>query len=298
MEFSTLEIFRTVADERSVTRAAKRLRRVPSNVTTRIRQLEENLGAPLFLRDGKRMTLTSAGETFLGYANRLLSLEAEARQAVNTVGPKGVFRVGTMESTAASRLPKPLADFHARWPAVSLELYMAASQELIEQVLDHTLACALIAWPPGAMDAAQLDSVPVFVEDLLLILPKAHPPIERAADLEVDTVAALEPGCTYRRLAEAWIANARTRTGRAVKILELTSYHSIFACVAAGSSVGVVPKSVLDLQRTPHDVRVHSLGEVETLLVRRKGYRSPAYDAFFSTLQEASLGETAALASG
>ena len=130
------------------------------------------------------MTLTSAGETFLGYANRLLSLEAEARQAVNSVGPKGVFRVGTMESTAASRLPKPLADFHARWPEVSLELSMAASQELIEQVLDHTLACALVARPSGPLkddrggvDATQLDGVRVFVEDLLLILPKSHPPI-------------------------------------------------------------------------------------------------------------------------
>ena len=63
MDLAALEIFRAVAAEGSVTRAAERLGRVQSNVTTRVQQLEEQLGAPLFLREGRRMLLTPAGES-------------------------------------------------------------------------------------------------------------------------------------------------------------------------------------------------------------------------------------------
>ncbi len=82
MDFTALEIFKAVAAEGSVTRAAEQLGRVQSNVTTRIQQLEEQLGTPLFLRQGRRMVLTPAGESLRGYADRLLALAEEARQAV------------------------------------------------------------------------------------------------------------------------------------------------------------------------------------------------------------------------
>lgn len=104
MDLSSIEIFLAVASDRSVTKAAKAVGRVPSNVTTRIQQLEEDLGALLFSRDGKKMTLTREGETFLAYANRLMALALQARQAVRPLAPSGTLRVGTMESTAASRL--------------------------------------------------------------------------------------------------------------------------------------------------------------------------------------------------
>ena len=116
MDFTALEIFKAVAAEGSVTRAAEQLGRVQSNVTTRIQQLEEQLGTPLFLRQGRRMVLTPAGESLRGYADRLLALAEEARQAVRPQQPGGRLRLGAMESTAAARLPQPLAQLHARWP--------------------------------------------------------------------------------------------------------------------------------------------------------------------------------------
>lgn len=74
MDLAALAIFRAVVHENGVTRAAAKLNRVQSNVTTRIKQLEEELGAPLFVRDGRRLVLTPAGETLLPYAERLLAL--------------------------------------------------------------------------------------------------------------------------------------------------------------------------------------------------------------------------------
>lgn len=288
MDLSSIEIFLAVASDRSVTKAARAVGRVPSNVTTRIQQLEEDLGACLFSRDGKKMTLTREGETFLTYANRLLALALEARQAVRPLAPSGTLRVGTMESTAASRLPAALTQFNQMWPDVSLQLTMGASRDLARDVLADALDCALIVRPPKTMREddrdfdAELEALAletVFVEDLLIVLPSGHPAIKSAADLRVGALAALEPGCTYRRIAENW-----ARQSSALPTSELGSYHAILASVATGNTAGVMPKSVLDLMHWPAALPTHQLGPVETLLVSRRGSRPSAFSAFHEVL--------------
>lgn len=280
MDFVALEIFCAVAAQGSVTRAAERLQRVQSNVTTRVRQLEDELGSALFLREGKRMALTPEGQIFLGYAQRLLALAEEARQALQPSQPQGRLRLGAMESTAASRLPGPLARFHGQWPGVALELSTGASQDLLDRLRAHALDAVLIAWPPGQPLDPALDATPVFCEELLLALPADHPPITGPQDVQPRTLAVFEPGCTYRRIAQQWLAG-RTQP---LQLLELSSYHAILACVAAGNCVGVVPRSVLDLARTPPALHLHPLQSVDTLLVRRAGYRSAALDTLQQTL--------------
>ncbi|MBB2750576.1 UNVERIFIED_ORG: DNA-binding transcriptional LysR family regulator [Rhizobium aethiopicum] len=288
MDLSSLEIFLAVAGERSVTKAAKAVGRVPSNVTTRIRQLEDDLGVSLFSRDGKKMTLTREGETFLTYANRLTALALEARQAVRPLAPSGTLRVGTMESTAASRLPAALTQFNRMWPDVSLHLTMGASRDLARAVVADMLDCALIACPPKTMrgedagfeaELKALEMEPVFVEDLLIVLPSGHPAVKSAADLRVGSIAALEPGCTYRRIAENWARKSST-----LPTSEHGSYHAILASVATGNTAGVMPRSVLDLMPWPTSVQTHQLGLVETLLVYRKNDRPSAFDAFHEVL--------------
>jgi DNA-binding transcriptional LysR family regulator len=269
-----------------VTRASQTLARVPSSVTTRIQRLEQDLGVALFSREGKRMTLTREGAAFLPYANRILDLVTEARQAVKPTEPAGPFRIGTMESTAASRLPDPLTRFHALWPSVSLQLTLGATRDLTQRVLAHQLDCALIARPLGELsdeeigfDPEQMEAERVFVENLLIVLPPDHPEIRSAADLCVDTLAALEPGCTYRRIAEKW-----ARREKPLRTLELSSYHAILASVATGNTIGVVPQSVLDLMRRPGGTKTYQLGLIDTLLVRRKDSRSMIFHAFLDVL--------------
>ncbi|ANM21171.1 LysR family transcriptional regulator protein (plasmid) [Rhizobium sp. N541] len=299
MDLSSLEIFLAVAGDRSVTKAAKAVGRVPSNVTTRVRQLEDDLGVFLFSRDGKKMTLTREGETFLAYANRLMALALEARQAVRPLAPSGTLRVGTMESTAASRLPAALTQFNRMWPDVSLHLTMGASRDLARAVVADALDCALIARPPKTMrgedagfeaELKALEMEPVFVEDLLIVLPSGHPAVKSAADLRVGSIAALEPGCTYRRIAENW-----ARKSTALPTSEHGSYHAILASVATGNTAGVMPRSVLDLMHWPTSVQTHQLGLVETLLVYRKNDRPSAFNAFHEVLS-ATKGRDARLA--
>ncbi|NEI38145.1 LysR family transcriptional regulator [Rhizobium leguminosarum] len=288
MDLSSIEIFLAVASDRSVTKAAKAVGRAPSNVTTRVQQLEEDLGVSLFSRDGKKMTLTREGETFLAYANRLVALVLEARQAVRPVAPSGTLRVGTMESTAASRLPAALTQFNQMWPEVSLHLTMGASRDLTRDVLSDALDCALIARPPKTMreqdssfdaELKALEMEPIFVEELLIVLPSGHPSIKSAADLRVGSLAALEPGCTYRRIAENW-----ARKSSALPTSELGSYHAILASVATGNTAAVMPRSVLDLMHWPTPVQTYQLGPVETLLVYRRNDRPSAFNAFHEVL--------------
>lgn len=285
MDLLNLDIFRTVAEERSVTRAAERLGRVQSNVTTRVQQLEEQLGSPLFLREGRRMVLTPAGHTLLGYADRLLTLAEEARQALKPDEASGRLRVGAMESTSITRLPVPLARVHADWPDLQLDLRTAPSRQLVEDVLEHRLDVALVAWPPPGLDVddATMSYTPMYTESLLIALPATHPPVTAGAPLQVDTIAVFKRGCTYRQIGEDWMKQAN---GYAPHVLELGSYPAILACVAAGRCAGIVPQAMLDQMRSPPALRWVPIEDRVTMLVTREGYDTPAFNVFRKALQD------------
>ncbi|EPP3882170.1 LysR family transcriptional regulator NmoR [Pseudomonas aeruginosa] len=282
MDLSSLEIFRAVAHEASVTRAAQRLQRAQSNVTTRIRQLEEDLGVELFLRDGKRMSLTERGSEFLAYAEQLLALADEARQSMHPTEPGGRLRLGSMESTAASRLPALLASYHKACPRVALEVSTGTSRALFDGVRARRLDCALVAAGPGwagELDGSGLRGEPLFREELLMILPAEHPPVHDVAEVRLRTLAGFARGCTYRQLAEDSL-------GTPLTVQEVGSYHAILACVAAGACVGVLPRSVLQLLGTP-PLRSLPLAEVDTWLVWREGYATAAFERWRGVLGQA-----------
>lgn len=172
MEFSQLRIFQAVAEEGSLTRAAERLHRVPSNLSTRLRQLEEQLGVELFLRERQRLQLSPAGKVLLDYANRLSTLHDQAVAAVQGGQPAGDFVLGTMYSTAATHLPPLLARYHQTYPAVNLQVQAAPSGDLLEGLMSHRLDAALVDGPPSL---AGLDGVPLCDEVLVLITSPEHP---------------------------------------------------------------------------------------------------------------------------
>jgi DNA-binding transcriptional LysR family regulator len=297
LDLASLEIFCAVAAEHSVTKAARRLERVQSNVTTRVQQLEEELDTALFLRDGKRMTLTPDGERLLAYAEQLLSLSEEARQAMRPQRPSGRLRIGAMESTAATLLPQLFAQYHCRWPEVDLAISTGTTAALIDAVLARTLDCALVADPAATAcdraDAqpldAQLYGVPVFSEQLMLVLPGDHPVVHSPQDLQITTLAGFARGCAYRQIGENWLSTVGKNDARQVKVLEVGSYHAILACVAAGSCIAVMPRSVLDLQRAGPDFTTCELMSVDTLLVSRKSYAPAAFEAFARMLPPATM---------
>jgi len=283
MDLVELQIFKTVAEQGGITRAATALHRVQSNVTTRVKQLEHRLGTKLFHRQGRKLVLSSEGKVLLAYADRLLRLSSEAHAALKGHGPHGVFRLGTLESTAATRLPPVLARYHRDYPAVRLELVTGTSGALVDRVLRGEIEAAFVAEP---FTAKNLETLHAFSEELVLITPKGHARVRSPNDVDRRVVLAFTTGCSYRRRLEAWLGRSSIVAER---VMEYGSYHAITVCVAAGSGIAVVPKSVLRAIGIEAQVAVHplpaSIANSRTMLVWRRGHQSAALDALRQELR-------------
>jgi DNA-binding transcriptional LysR family regulator len=273
VELSDLHIFRTVVREGGIVRAARRLHRVPSNITTRIQQLEASIGVQLFTREHNRLALSQSGERLLVYADRMLLLSDEARSVLAGSVPSGMLRLGALESTTASRLPAILAAYHKAFPDVRVELITGTNDALTAAVIDRRVEAAFVAEAPVNKELAHQ---PLFRERLVIISATSHPPIRRPQDVEGDSVIAFPNGCYYRRVLQRWLGERRLPS---IRVLELGSYHAIVACVASGTGIALVPESVLAMVQDAAVARhalpkVHS--DVVTPLVWRVSGQSPA----------------------
>jgi DNA-binding transcriptional LysR family regulator len=282
MELSDLHVFRTVVEAGGVTRAAEKLNRVQSNVTTRIRHLESQLGVALFIREGKRLHLAPAGKVLLDYADRLLDLAREARDSVHDVKPRGLLRLIAPESTTSVRLPTPLSEYCARYPEVKLELCTGNGRDITNAILTGT-ADAGIAIEPVA--ETPFEKAPIYNEELVIVATAGHPPIRSARDALSRTVLVFEPGCPYRERLEKWFALSGDMPER---MIEITSYHAMLGCAVVGMGISLVPRMVLETFPENRRLSVHplppQLNRAQTTLLWRKGARSPKLTALVEIL--------------
>ncbi|MEM6049343.1 LysR family transcriptional regulator [Erwinia sp. P7711] len=277
MDLTQLKMFCSVAETGSLARAAELLHRVPSNLTTRLRQLEQELGTDLFIREKQRLRLSPMGHNFLSYAQRILSLSEEAKSMTQSGEPGGPFALGSMESTAATRLPTLLAAYHQRYSSVTLSLITGTSGEIIARVREGTLAAALA---DGPIRVDELNSCLAFREQMVLISSITHPPIERPSDAAGDTLFAFRPSCSYRLRFENWFRSAGVQPGT---FMEIQSYHAMLACVASGAGLALLPESVLDQMPAKDRIQRHPLPdevrEASTCLVWRRDAFTPNVEA-------------------
>jgi DNA-binding transcriptional LysR family regulator len=273
MDLGDLQIFRSVVHAGGVTRAAEQLHRVQSNVTTRVRQLEADLGVDLFIREGKRLHLSPAGHLLLDYADRLLDLAQEAREALHDDMPRGLLRLGSMESTASVRLPVPMNDYLQRYPDVSLELSADSPIKLSSALLNGAIDVAIAAEP---LPNAPFEKVPLYNEELVIVAAKGHVPIKSPKDARPNVVLAFETGCPYRLRLEDWFAHSGEMPER---IIEITSYHAMLGCVVAGMGISLLPRMVLSTFPNAHLLSLHrlppGLDRAMTVMMWRKGALSP-----------------------
>ena len=283
IDLDSLQIFKAVVDHGGITKAAEHLNRVQSNITTRVQNLEGRLGVKLFQRQSGKLLLSSEGRLLLGYAERLLRLSSEAEAALRSGTPRGTLRIGTMESTAAARLPALLSGYHRNYPDVQIELVTGTSGALIGKLHRFEVEAAFVAEP---FTLGDLESQEAFVEELVLIAPKNTPRIKTPKDVHKRTVIAFAAGCSYRRILDDWLGTAGVAAGH---VMELGSYHAIVACVAAGSGIAIMPRSVLDVLGAESDVSAFALpatvARARTRLVWKKEHQSLALDAMRHQLQ-------------
>jgi len=285
MDLRALETFQAVVAAGGIGRAATRLHRAQSSITSRIHQLETSLGVELFHREGQRLRLTAPGEELVDYARRLLELAEQARTAVRSGETGGRLRLGSMESVAASRLPYPLAEFHRCHPQIWVNLHTASSRGLVADVQAGALDAAIVG---EEVDRERFRSVPLYVEELVLVGARDSVMLQEPQRLVDGTVLVYHSqGCVYRRRLEQWLEAQHVVPAR---MLEFASYHGIFAAAATGVGVSLVPRSVLEVfpQRDALSIREMParFARVQTALVMLRTQHQPALTRLEECLRE------------
>jgi len=238
MELVALRTFQTVVEEGGILAASRKLNTVQSNVTNRIRRLEEELGAELFFRKGRGLELAPSGHVLLDYARRMLLLERQTSAAVRQVGENvGELRIGAMETFAALHLPSALKAVRAEHPRLELRVVTNTSAQLTDKVLTHKLDCAFIA---GPVIHPELEFTELVVEELVQISAKGANPV-------LQPLILFREGCAYRSRALAW----QRATGHAVAdAMEFGTLEGILGCVAVGLGWTLMPRRVVE--QSPH----------------------------------------------
>lgn len=250
-------------------RAASELNTVQSNVTARVRALEEELGVVLFHRGRKGVTLTAAGQRLLPYALKVTHMLEEARRAVKDDGkPRGRLTIGSLETSAVLRLSPVLTAYSAAYPDVDLVLRTGTTSELIEQVLDHAVEGAFVCGPVNHQDL--IEEV-FFREELVVLTPPAIRSLDDLTRKGGVKIVVLRQGCSYRQILEN-ILIKRGVVG--IRHLEFGTLETIYSSVRAGLGITLLPKSLIGSIWRDNGVGVHQVPEAEsritTVFVRRQ----------------------------
>ena len=268
-------------------RAAAELNTVQSNVTTRIRSLEETLGCRLFERHASGVSLTDEGRRLLPYAQRIPQLLRDAVWAVRDDGvPRGRLVIGSLETTAALRLAPLLAAYVRACPEVDLTLRTGTTCDLVEAVRKGTVDGAFVC---GPVVDPELDSRSMFTEELALVAAPGVDSIERLLGSGEVKILVLRAGCSYRQRLEALLARLGVPTPR---MLEFGTLEAIYACAGAGLGITMLPRALLERSSTAGTLSLltppAAEAIVDTVFIRRReAFATSALKAFLARVEQA-----------
>ncbi len=260
MDILLLKTFMAVIESGSFSGAADELNSVQSNITSRIKKLEEHFGQPVFERGRGGARLNAFGERLRVHAeDLLLRFEQAERELLDAAGANAPLRIGSMETTAAVRLPGVLKQLKQTSPQLPISLRTGPTAEIISLLWDRKIDAAFVA---GPVDESRFRSVPAFVEELMVARPKAGG--------EANALLAFRAGCSYRSVAESWL---RDQGKSDTEILEMGTLEGILGCVDVGMGFAVAPKLAIASYRGVEDLVLSPLpkpfGATETLLAWR-----------------------------
>ncbi|WP_095193684.1 LysR substrate-binding domain-containing protein [Pseudomonas sp. Irchel 3A7] len=285
MDVADLKVVDAVARHGSMNKAASELNTVQSNVSARIRSLEDELGVALFQRSAKGVQVTPAGRRILPFAARLSKLLLDASSAARDDGhPRGVLEIGTLETTLALRLPHLIAQFAKAYPEVRPVVRTGTTCSLIQGVIDCKLEGAFVA---GPVNHPELHSEEAFREELVLVTSPALHSLDDVASVENLKTVVFRIGCSYRQRLDTLLTSLGVL---APEPLEFGSIEAIIACASAGVGVTLLPRGVVANAAREGLVAVHDLppdlSEVQTVFVRRiDGYFSSALATFLHSVR-------------
>ncbi|HKW18677.1 MAG TPA: LysR family transcriptional regulator [Terriglobales bacterium] len=264
MEISQLEVFLAVAREGGFSRAAEKLYRTQSAVSQAVRKLEAEIGEPLFDRSTRDGMLTDAGHVLREYAERLLNLRENAREALGELRElqKGKLVIGANEFTALYLL-RVLAEFQRLHPAIRIVVQRSLGSQIPDEVRRHNFEFGVLTYDPSDPELA---SVVVYSDELIFVVPPQHPLARESRisirQLGAESFVAHIVSSPYREKVIQAFEKYKTPLHMGV---ELPTLQAIKRFVAMGNGVAFLPEiSVEDeivrgeLVRIPvQELRVH-----------------------------------------
>jgi DNA-binding transcriptional LysR family regulator len=289
VDASDLKVFEAVARLGSMNRAALELNTVQSNVTTKIRRLELELGVQLFQRRARGVQLTPAGQRLLPFPRQISKLVSDARAAArDESAPTGQLDIGSLETTASLRLPSVLAKFARSNPSVRLVVSTGTTASLTADVLNCRLDSAFVS---GPIKDVELEHLTVFQEELILVAPRSVRSLDALVSMQELQTIAFRMDCSYRQRLDSFLA------GRGLPVnlpLEFGSTEAILGCISEGVGISLLPKAIVTPAWREGRVSLHALPTEEAMVkidfIRRNdAYLSSAMSAFIKAITDDGL---------
>ena len=285
MHINDLIIFQSVAEHSNFTKAAAATHTVQSNVTARIKVLENEFNTVLFERRPKKISLTPSGIELLKTTREILLLIDQLKKSISDSDQciKGLIKLGCIHTTAALRLPGMLTAFNEQFPEVDFKLTTGTTATLISEVLTHKLDGAFIA---GPVDNKHLDSTPIAIENLAVVTSALTESLDgllqRKRPLKM---IVFSDGCSYRRLFESFF---KTLTTKRLSVIEHDTLEGILNATEAGAGITLLPQDLISKHYRYRALRTFPLpkeiSEVTTYFIKRNDtMMSQAYQTFFES---------------
>lgn len=276
MDLAQLQVFLTVARERSFSRAAEKLFRTQPAVSIVIRKLEESVGQPLFARGAHDAKLTDAGELLREYAERMLNLRDEIRKGMEDLKGlrRGQLSLGVNESSIHALLPA-LARLRRHHPGVHIKVHRIFSRDIPREVLNYRLDYGVISYAPQDQN---LSAAEIFRDELAFVVPPRHRLARRRSvsitELGEETFVAHIVESPFRwRVIQLFEKHKVPLNMR----VELPTIESIKRFVQMGMGVAIVPRMCVRWeveQGTLVELRIRQLKIPRYLfLIFRRGSR-------------------------
>ncbi|HBU84548.1 MAG TPA: LysR family transcriptional regulator [Paenibacillus sp.] len=282
MELSDIDIILAVARSGKISQAAKELNYAQSNVTTRIKKLEQEYQVQLFNRFPKGVVLTSKGEQFVQYATRIRDLLNDLEQEMTDPGaPSGTLKIGIVETAASSRFMEILNEYQVTYPEVSISLVNATSPKVLrKKIQEYEIDGAFIS---GACVKEGL-KVEYEMQDTVHIISKRMD-VPPESLCQVSWVV-FPKGCPYREITEEFLQEEGLS---ARNMIEVSTMDNLLSCVESGVAFTIMPCSVI--HKKPDEFSVYDLAErfthTTTTFVRGEDrYVSSALDRFVKLLNQ------------
>ena len=284
MEIKDFKIFQSVSQHQSISKAAKSLNYVQSHVTFRIKQLEQELNTQLFLRHNKGTTLTTDGEKFQTYVEKILATLNEIERDFDKQEPSnGKIDIGIVETI--TKLPMLLSMFRKKSPQISLSLHTDVTANISKKIVNQNLDCGFVT---GFKHHHNINKVELFKEKLVLISSTEMTQLE---DITSAVFLVFKNGCNYRRNLEAWLKSENIKKPL---LVEFGTMETIIGSVKSGIGISLVPKSSVQNDLENGSLYSYQLPDnysnISTDFIWNKNYHlSPAMTHFIQTIKSAAL---------